>query len=241
MEFDFAERPEKDRYRLLCAFVGPRPIALVTTIDEQGCKNAAPMSFFNVFSHDPPLLILGMQTRPDGNSKDTVANIRRSGEFVVHMVDMAIAKEMIITGINFPSDVDEIQVSGLTSVSSVKVAPPRIQESPCAMECRVSQILNYGRRSIVIGEVLQMYVRDECLDASGRYVLPDVYQPIARLHANNYIVADNQFVLTKPDEFAHHDNAAGYGGPVHEAKGGSTIRIASAADGQKLDETVEQP
>jgi flavin reductase (DIM6/NTAB) family NADH-FMN oxidoreductase RutF len=199
------------------------------------------MSFFNVFSHDPPLLILGMQTRPDGNSKDTVANIRRSGEFVVHMVDMAIAKEMIITGINFPSDIDEIQVSGLTSVSSVKVAQPRIQESPCAMECRVSQILDYGRRSIVIGEVVQMYVRDECLDASRRYVLPDVYQPIARLHANNYIVADNQFVLTKPDEFAHYDSAAGYGGPVHEAKGGSTIGIASAADGQKLDERAEQP
>lgn len=95
------------------------------------------MSFISVFSHDPPLLILGIQTRASGNSKDTVANIRRSGEFVVHMVDMAIAKEMIFTGINLPSDVDEIQASGLTSVSSVKVAPPRIQESPCAMECRV--------------------------------------------------------------------------------------------------------
>jgi flavin reductase (DIM6/NTAB) family NADH-FMN oxidoreductase RutF len=117
--------------------VGPRPIALVTTTDEQGCKNAVPMSFISVFSHDPPLLILGIQTRASGNSKDTVANIRRSGEFVVHMVDMAIAKEMIFTGINLPSDVDEIQASGLTSVSSVKVAPPRIQVSPCAMECRV--------------------------------------------------------------------------------------------------------
>lgn len=89
------------------------------------------------------------------------------------------------------------------------------------MECRVSQILDYGRRSIVIGEVVRMYVRDECLDASGRYVLPEVYQPIARVHANNYIVADNQFVLTKPDDFVHHDIAAGYGGPVPEAKGRS--------------------
>lgn len=69
MDFDFAELPEKDRYRLLCSFVGPRTIALVTTVDEQGWKNAAPMSFSNVFSHDPPLLILGMQTRPDGSSK----------------------------------------------------------------------------------------------------------------------------------------------------------------------------
>ncbi|MBP1871932.1 flavin reductase (DIM6/NTAB) family NADH-FMN oxidoreductase RutF [Ensifer adhaerens] len=241
MDFDFTELPEKDRYRLLCSFVGPRPIALVTTIDEQGCKNAAPMSFFNVFSHDPPLLILGMQTRPDGNSKDTVANIRRSGEFVVHMVDMAIAKEMIITGINFPSDVDEIEVSGLTSVPSVKVAPPRIRESPCAMECRVSQILDYGLRSIVIGEVVQMHVRDECLDASGRYVLPEVYQPIARLHANNYIVADNQFVLTKPDEFAHHDIVAGYGGPLPEAKDRSKPSVPSASGRQNPNGTAERP
>lgn len=230
MEFDFAQLPEKDRYRLLCSFVGPRPIALVTTVDAAGGKNAAPMSFFNVFSHDPPLLILGMQMRPDGKSKDTVANIRRSGEFVVHMVDMAIAKEIIVTGINFPSDVDEIEVSGLTSLPSVKVAPPRIQESPCAMECRVSQILDYGRRSIVVGEVVQMYVRDDCLDANGRYVVPEVYQPIARLHADNYIVADNQFVLTKPDEFAHHDVAAGYGRPLPEATRASVTPVSVAQD-----------
>ncbi|MCV9962010.1 flavin reductase family protein [Pararhizobium sp. BT-229] len=213
MDFDFAELPEKDRYRLLCSFVGPRPIALVTTIDEHGCNNAAPMSFFNVFSHEPPLLILGMQTRPNGTAKDTVSNIRRSGEFVVHMVDMAIAKEMIVTGINFPSDVDEIEFAGLTSVPSVKLAAPRIEEAPCAMECRVSQILDYGRRTIVIGEVVQMYVRDECLDERGHYVRPEVYQPIARLHADNYIVADNQFVLKRPVELLHHEEAAGYGVP----------------------------
>ncbi|MCA0275691.1 MAG: flavin reductase family protein [Proteobacteria bacterium] len=198
MDFDFERLPEKDRYRLLSNFVGPRPIALVTTVDERGCNNAAPMSFFNVFSHEPPLLILGMQTRPDGTAKDTVANIRRTSEFVVHMVDMSIAKEMIVTGINFPSDVDEIAFAGLTSVPSSKVGAPRIKESPCAMECRVSQILDYGRRTIVIGEVVQMHVHDNCLDEAGRYVRPEAYQPIARLHADNYLVADNQFMMRKP-------------------------------------------
>ncbi|MDH4989138.1 flavin reductase family protein [Aminobacter anthyllidis] len=205
MDFDFEVLPEKDRYRLLSNFVGPRPIALVTTIDEHGCNNAAPMSFFNVFSHDPPLLILGMQTRPDGTTKDTVANIRRTNEFVVHMVGMKIAKEMIITGINFPSDVDEIEFAGLTSTPSVKVVAPRIEESPCAMECKVSQILDYGRRTIVIGEVVQMHVHDDCLDEDGRYVRPEVYQPIARLHADNYIVADNQFELKKPANLLHYE------------------------------------
>lgn len=212
MDFDFDALDDKDRYRLLCSFVAPRPIALVTTVDEHGCNNAAPMSFFNVFSHDPPLLILGMQTRPDGTSKDTVANIRRSGEFVVHMVDMSIAKEMIVTGIDVPSDVDEISFAGLTSTPSLKVAPLRIEKAPCAMECRMSQIIDYGRRSIVIGQVVQMHVRDECLDERGHYVRPEAYQPIARLHADNYIVADNQFVLTKPAELLHHEKTSGFAG-----------------------------
>lgn len=203
MDFDFETLPEKDRYRLLTNFVGPRPIALVTTVDDHGCNNAAPMSFFNVFSHEPPLLIVGMQSRPDGSAKDTVANIKRSGEFVVHMVDMAIANQMIVTGVNFASDVDEIAFAGLTSVPSAKVGAPLIKESPCAMECRVSQILDYDRRTIVIGEVIQMHIHDDCLDADGRYVRPEIYQPIARLHADNYIVADNQFELKKPVNLLH--------------------------------------
>jgi hypothetical protein len=86
-----------------------------------------------------------------------------------------------------------------------------------------------------------MHVRDECLDASGRYVLPEVYQPIARLHANNYIVADNQFVLTKPDEFAHHDIAAGYGGPLPEAKDRSKPSVPSASGRQNPNGTAERP
>ncbi|MCR6500062.1 flavin reductase family protein [Shinella sp. CPCC 101442] len=213
MEFDFAQLPAQDRYRLLVSFVAPRPIALVTTIDGEGCHNAAPMSFFNVFSQDPPLVILGMQMRPNGGLKDTVANIRRSGEFVVHMVDMAIANQMIVTGVNFPSDVDEIAFAGLTPVPSVKVAPPRIQEAPCAMECRVAHTIEYERRTIVLGEVVQMHVRDECLDERGRYVRPETYQPIARLHADNYIVADRQFVLKKPEDLVHYEIAAGYADP----------------------------
>ena len=214
MEFDFTQLPAQDRYRLLCSFVAPRPIALVTTVDEHGVNNAAPMSFFNVFSQDPPIVIFGMQTRPNGSEKDTVKNIRRSGEFVVHMVDMAIAREMIVTGINFPGDVDEIQAAGLTALPSAQVTPPRIAESPCAMECVVEQTIDYERRCIVLGKVVHMHVRDECLDAAGRYVLPEKYQPIARLHADNYIVADNQFQLKKPAHLLHHDAAQGYAEPV---------------------------
>jgi flavin reductase (DIM6/NTAB) family NADH-FMN oxidoreductase RutF len=196
MDFDFTCLPDDDRYRLLTNFVGPRPIALVSTIDEEGHHNAAPMSFFNVFSHEPPIVILGIQPREDGRPKDTVANLRRSGEFVVHMVDMDLARSMLVTGRDLPPGQDEIALAGLTAVPARQVGAPRIAEAPCAMECRTEQIIDYPRRAIILGRVVQMFVRDTCLDAAGRYVNPDIYQPIARLHADNYVTSDRQIVLT---------------------------------------------
>ncbi len=207
MDFDFTRLPPQDRYRLLTNFVGPRPIALVTTRSAAGHDNAAPMSFFNVFSQDPPIVILGIQTRPSGQEKDTLGNIRRSGEFVVNMVDMAIAEAMIVCGVNFAPDVDELEFAGLTGAPCRQIAATRIGESPCAMECRVERIIDFPRRAIVLGEVIEMHVRDDCLDTAGRYVNPEVYQPIARLHADNYVVSDRQFELKKPSELAPFEAA----------------------------------
>lgn len=189
----------QDRYRLLTNFIGPRPIALVSTLSAAGHDNAAPMSFFTVFSHDPAIVILGIQTRPDGVEKDTVRNIRRSGEFVVNMVDMAIADQMLICGLGVEPDVDEIALAGMTALSCTRIAARRIAETPCAMECRVERLIDYERRVIVLGEVVHMHVRRDCLDVEGRYVDPDRYQPIARLHADNYITSDRQFEMPSPD------------------------------------------
>lgn len=205
MDFDFTQIAAQDRYRLLTNFIGPRPIALVTTLGEDGNNNAAPMSFFNVFSHDPAIVILGIQTRLDGTEKDTVVNIRRTGEFVVNMVDMAIADQMLICGLGVATDVDEVALSGMTALACEKVAARRLAETPCAMECRVERLIDYDRRVIVLGEVLHMHVRRDCMDAEGRYVNPDTYQPIARLHADNYITSDKQFEMRSPslDSVSH--------------------------------------
>lgn len=202
MEFDFKVLPAADRYRLLTSFVVPRPIALVTTRAPAGHDNAAPMSFFNVFAQEPPILILGIQGRTGGVEKDTTANLRRTGEFVVNMVDASLAERMIICGTALAPEVDELRLSGLTAVPALQVNASRVAESPCAMECRVEQILDYPGRAIVLGRVVQMHVRDDCLDAAGRYVVPDTYQPLARLHADNYIIPDRQFQLKKPAEMA---------------------------------------
>lgn len=198
MDFDFTRITPEERYRLLTNFVGPRPIALVTTLSEAGHNNAAPMSFFNVFSHDPAIVILGIQTRPNGEEKDTVRNIRRTGEFVVNMVDMAISDQMLVCGLGVEPDVDEVALAGLTALHCDKVAANRLAETPCAMECRVERLIDYHRRVIVLGEVVHMHVRRDCLDAQGRYVNPETYQPIARLHADNYITSDRQIHMPSP-------------------------------------------
>lgn len=198
MEYDFRTLQASDRYRLLTSFVVPRPIALVTTRALAGHDNAAPMSFFNVFAQEPPLLILGLQGRSGGIEKDTTANLRRTGEFVVNMVDQDMAEQMIICGTALAPEVDELKLAGLTALPALQVDAARVAESPCSMECRVEQIIDYPGRAIVLGRVVQMHVRDNCLDGAGRYVLPEVYQPLARLHADNYIVPDRQFQLKKP-------------------------------------------
>lgn len=198
MEFDFTELEPQSRYRLLTNFIGPRPIALVTTRSAAGHNNAAPMSFFNVFSHDPPLVVLGIQPQSSGEEKDTMVNIRRTGEFTVNMVDMTLSQQMLVCGLGFHNEVDELSMAGLTAKPCAKIDASYAAQSPCVFECRVERLIDYPRRTLVIGEVLHMHVHRECLDAEGRYVDPKRYQPIARLHADNYITSDRQFELSAP-------------------------------------------
>lgn len=198
MEFDFTGLEPLSRYRLLTNFIGPRPIALVTTRSKAGHDNAAPMSFFNVFSHDPAIVVLGIQPRLSGEEKDTMINIRRTQEFCINMVDMALSQQMLICGLGFDNEVDELSTAGLTATACSQISANYAAESPCVFECRVERLIDYPRRTLVLGEVVHMHVRRECLDEEGRYVDPENYQPIARLHADNYITSDRQFVLKAP-------------------------------------------
>ncbi|WP_299987190.1 flavin reductase family protein [uncultured Ruegeria sp.] len=202
MQFDFTKLPAADRYRLLTNFIGPRPIALVTTRSVGGHDNAAPMSFFNVFAHEPPIVIIGFSARPDGTEKDTLRNIRRIGEFCVNMVDLSLAEQMIICGADLAEDMNELEYADLDAVPCAKIDSSRVVDTPCAMECEIEQIIDYPGRAIVMGKVVEMHVRDDCLDANGHYVDPTTYQPIARLHGDNYIVSDRQFELKKSAEVA---------------------------------------
>src|SRR5688572_32679538 len=136
MEFDLRRLNSRDRYKLLASVVVPRAIALVTSVDAQGRVNAAPFSFFNVLGSEPALVVLGIGDRPDGAPKDTARNIRLTHEFVVNLVDEAIAERMNICAVDFPAGTDELRHAGFTCLPSADVQPPRLAESPVNLECR---------------------------------------------------------------------------------------------------------
>jgi flavin reductase (DIM6/NTAB) family NADH-FMN oxidoreductase RutF len=184
MFFDFDTLAAQDRYKLLVSTVGPRPIAWVVTQDTKGVINAAPFSFFNAVSGDPPLVIIGIGGRKPGDAKDTGNNIRETGQFVVNMVSAANAEAMNVTAIDFPHGVDEIAEAGLTTVASSKIKPPRIAESPVAFECERFMNIDLGTdRTLVLGKVLAVHVRDDCvLNRERCHIDNEKLDLIGRLH-----------------------------------------------------------
>jgi len=194
MEFDLADLGPQEAYKLLIGTVVPRPIALVTTLCPGGVVNAAPFSFFNAFSFDPCLVALGIESRAGGGPKDTVRNIRDTLEFVVNMVDEAIAERMNICATDFPPELGELAAAGFTTAPSAKVAPPRIAEAPAWLECRRYMNIEIARgRNIVLGEVLHIAFRDRVVDRARLYVDRDRYRPIGRLAGSGYVTQGTAF------------------------------------------------
>jgi flavin reductase (DIM6/NTAB) family NADH-FMN oxidoreductase RutF len=187
-----------DRYKLLCAVVVPRPIALVTTLDANGAVNAAPFSFFNVFSEDPPLVVLGLQHKADRSPKDTARNIHRDGEFVVHMVDEALANAMNDCAIDFPSGESEAVAAGLATLPSVDVRVPRLAAAPFALECRRQVALAFAPgRELLVGEVLRLHARDGLVDPADLHIDIAAYRPIGRLFGNLYSYQRDIFAMDR--------------------------------------------
>lgn len=168
MQFHISETELNLRYKLLSGLIIPRPIALVTTCSASGRVNAAPFSFFNVLSHDPPLLALGIYKLGPGELKDTVRNIRETGHFIVNLVGFEMAEQMNICSVEFPFDADEIEVAGLTAEQGAYVNAPRILESPVSLECIIEREItlgDQGQRSIILGTIVHLHVRDGILNA----------------------------------------------------------------------------
>jgi flavin reductase (DIM6/NTAB) family NADH-FMN oxidoreductase RutF len=195
---DFTTLPAQDRYKLLCALVVPRPIALVTTLGPGGIVNAAPFSFFNVFAEDPPLVVLGLESQPDGSLKDTSAHIRDSGTFTVNLVDEALSERMVVCSVDFPPDISELDAAGLTAAPGVAIPVPRIAEAVASLECRHYQTLEVSaRRRLCVGEVVYLHARAGVVDPVRMYVNLDTYKPVARLFANLYAPLGKPFTMVR--------------------------------------------
>lgn len=192
--FDFASLTERERYKILIGTVIPRPIALVTTLSKEGLPNAGPFSFFNVLTHDPAIVAIGVENYSDMRFKDTARNIRETGEFTVHIVDDALVNQMEICAIKFGPDVDELKEAGLETVPGEKVRSPRILAAPAALECRRHTILQVGAaREIILGEVIGVYVRSDAVNPENLHIDQQLMDAVGRMGGNTYCRTRDQF------------------------------------------------
>jgi flavin reductase (DIM6/NTAB) family NADH-FMN oxidoreductase RutF len=173
LTIDPKETPHKDLHQFILGSVAPRPIAFVSTIDEQGRSNLAPYSFFNAFSSNPPIVVFSSNRRSSNNTiKDTLHNVRISGECVINSVNYSMVRQMAVASVDFPAGVSEFEKTGLTPIASDLVKPFRVAESPSHMECKVKDIITLGEDGgaghLIICEVVRMHVAKSVLGERNR-------------------------------------------------------------------------
>ena len=189
-EFDISKLSSSSRYSILTSLVVPRPIAFVTTINENDVVNAAPFSYFNLMGNDPPIVALGIgkdESRKYG-LKDTGYNIQKTREFVINIVNEDIIEKVNLTSIDFPPEMDESEIAGFTKLPSVRVKPPRIKESVSNFECRHLSTIEIGNNRVVIGEIIYLHIDEKYVTSreNDHYVLTELIRPVGRMHGRDF-------------------------------------------------------
>jgi flavin reductase (DIM6/NTAB) family NADH-FMN oxidoreductase RutF len=192
-------------YKLMSGIIVPRPVALVSTIDAQGVHNLAPFSFFSGVGANPPTVLFCPAVRTLGPGvvdmrKDTLRNVEETGEFVINVVDEALAEAANHTAAEVPPEVSEFQLAGLTPIPSLAVRPPRVAESPAQMECKLLQVIytNHapGGGVIVLGEVVRFHVRQNLVEDFR--VDPDGLAAIGRMAGNTWVRTRDRIDIVRP-------------------------------------------
>jgi flavin reductase (DIM6/NTAB) family NADH-FMN oxidoreductase RutF len=200
MELDLEGEHAGRAYAVLASLVTPRPIAWVTTLGPDGVVNLAPFSFFNVLGASPPIVGFCPGDRDDGMPKDTARNIRLTHDFVVNLVDEAVAEAMNRTAASLPYGVSEIAGAGLTTKPSSVVRPPRIAEAPASLECSEWGTLQIGDNRLVIGLVKRVHVRDELFDPETMRIRSERFHVIGRMAAPHwYCRTRDRFEMIRPE------------------------------------------
>jgi flavin reductase (DIM6/NTAB) family NADH-FMN oxidoreductase RutF len=191
--FDPGSMEQPDAYHLLNALVVPRPIAWVSTLSEQGVANLAPHSYFTVLAPDPPTVCFS-----SGGVKDSLRNVRFTGDFAVNVVSEELAEAMNLTSADFPPNMSEFSAARLTAVPCDLIKAPRLLEAPASMECRVVQVLEIGRAPnyVVIGEVVRFHVAERVL-RDGR-VDVSLFRPLGRLSGSGYVTSGEFVRMARP-------------------------------------------
>ncbi len=191
-------------HRILLNSVAPRPIAFVSTIDDEGRPNLAPFSFFNAFGVNPGTLIFSPARRGRNNTtKHTYQNLRQVPEAVVNVVSYSMVQQVSLASTDFPKGVNEFEKAGFTPLESLKVRPFRVAESPVQYECRVRQIIPTGQgggaANLVICSILKVHIDESVLDENNE-IDPDKMDLVGRMGGNYYVRADQnaRFIVPKP-------------------------------------------
>jgi flavin reductase (DIM6/NTAB) family NADH-FMN oxidoreductase RutF len=200
MKIDPQSLNQKDRYKLLIGTIIPRPIAWVSTMDEDGNLNLAPYSFFTIGATEPLTLIFCPQLRTDSlEKKDTLRNIEMNREFVINLTDENTAEAMNRTATVLPWGQSEFEWAGVTPEVSDTISVPRVREAPAAFECILEQIVTIGDSpgggAAVFGEVKKIHLRDDIYQDG--YVLIEQLKPIGRLAGTGYTRVTDLFDMRR--------------------------------------------
>jgi flavin reductase (DIM6/NTAB) family NADH-FMN oxidoreductase RutF len=187
----------------LSGAIAPRPIALVSTVDEDGNDNLSPFSFFNVFSANPPIAIFSPARRVRDNTvKHTYENVKIHPECVINIVNYDIVQQMSLSSTEYPKGVNEFEKSGLTPIKSDLIQSKRVAESPIQLECVVKEVIELGQEggagNLVVSEIVKIHINENVLDEMGR-IDPVKMDQVARLGGDWYCRAkDSLFEVAKP-------------------------------------------
>lgn len=200
ISIDTQDAAFSDNYKLLIGSILPRPIALVSTINEDGSNNIAPFSFFTAISASPMIVAFSPLIRTStGEMKDTPRNILRSGEFVINFVSEEIADKTNLTATELPYGEDEFALAGLHAIDSEKIKPKRVQESLIHYECILRDHLSYGNNpgqgQIITGEVVKVHVNEDIFE--GGKIITEKYRPIGRGAGNDWIKTTDRVALDR--------------------------------------------